>query len=165
MEVGLLTPDQIKLVLARQLKNDKRFGEMAVSLGLLDQSHVDELLCLQASHKLMFGEALMVKGYLSAEIFDRELKEYKKEEEKLSSQLDNAFNAIANKEIVKTFTDVMVMMFNDFGQQDIKSSTARPAKIKYGSFVGLSRRKSPAKTSSSIVSCRCRQSLCCKWHR
>ncbi|MBM2802554.1 MAG: hypothetical protein HW419_447, partial [Deltaproteobacteria bacterium] len=115
LDVGLLTPDQVKLVLARQPNNDKRFSEMALSLGFLNQSRVDELLHLQASHKLMLGEALMVKGYLSAEILDRELKEFKKEEEKLSSQLDNAFNAIANKEIVQTFTDLMVMMFNDFG--------------------------------------------------
>jgi CheY-specific phosphatase CheX len=134
LDVGLLTPDQVKLVLARQPNNDKRFGEMALSLGYLNQSHVDELLHLQASHKFMLGEALMVKGYLSTEILDRELKEFKKEEEKLSSQLDNAFNAIANKEIVQTFTDLMVMMFNDFGQQDIKVEQCEAGKDKVRLF-------------------------------
>jgi CheY-specific phosphatase CheX len=120
LDHGLLTVDQIKLILGRQLKSEKRFGELAVSLGLLTQARVDELLQTQSSHKLLLGEALMVKGYISVETLERELKEYKKEEDKLSTQLNAAFNTIGNKQIVKTFTDLMVMMFNNFGQQDIK---------------------------------------------
>jgi CheY-specific phosphatase CheX len=120
LDQGLLTVDQIKLILGRQLKNEKRFGELAVSLGLLTQARVDELIQTQSSHKLLLGEALMVKGYISVETLERELKEYKKEEDKLSTQLNATFNTIGNKQIVKTFTDLMVMMFNNFGQQDIK---------------------------------------------
>jgi len=120
LDHGLLTVDQIKLILGRQLKSEKRFGELAVSLGLLTQARVDELLQTQSSHKLLLGEALMVKGYISVETLERELKEYKKEEDKLSTQLNATFNTIGNKQIVKTFTDLMVMMFNNFGQQDIK---------------------------------------------
>lgn len=120
LDQGLLTVDQIKLILGRQLKSEKRFGELAVSLGLLTQARVDELLQTQSSHKLLLGEALMVKGYISVETLERELKEYKKEEDKLSTQLNATFNTIGNKQIVKTFTDLMVMMFNNFGQQDIK---------------------------------------------
>jgi len=120
LDQGLLTVDQIKLILGRQLKSEKRFGELAVSLGLLTQARVDELIQTQSSHKLLLGEALMVKGYISVETLERELKEYKKEEDKLSTQLNATFNTIGNKQIVKTFTDLMVMMFNNFGQQDIK---------------------------------------------
>ena len=120
LDQGLLTVDQIKLILGRQLKSEKRFGELAVSLGLLTQARVDELIQTQSSHKLLLGEALMVKGYINVETLERELKEYKKEEDKLSTQLNATFNTIGNKQIVKTFTDLMVMMFNNFGQQDIK---------------------------------------------
>jgi CheY-specific phosphatase CheX len=120
LDQGLLTVDQIKLILGRQLKSERRFGELAVSLGLLTQARVDELIQTQSSHKLLLGEALMVKGYISVETLERELKEYKKEEDKLSTQLNATFNTIGNKQIVKTFTDLMVMMFNNFGQQDIK---------------------------------------------
>jgi CheY-specific phosphatase CheX len=120
LDQGLLTVDQIKLILGRQLKSGKRFGELAVSLGLLTQARVDELIQTQSSHKLLLGEALMVRGYISVETLERELKEYKKEEDKLSTQLNATFNTIGNKQIVKTFTDLMVMMFNNFGQQDIK---------------------------------------------
>ena len=120
LDHGLLTVDQIKMILGRQLKNERRFGELAVSLGLLAQAQVDELLQAQSSHKLLLGEALMVKGYISVETLERELREYKREEDKLSTQLNATFNTIGNKQIVKTFTDLMVMMFNNFGQQDIK---------------------------------------------
>lgn len=120
LDHGLLSVDQVKLILGRQLNSEKRFGELAVSLGLLTQAQVDELLQAQSSHKLLLGEALMIKGYISVETLERELKEFKKEEDKLSTQLNATFNTIANKEIVKTFTDLMVMMFTKFGQQDIK---------------------------------------------
>jgi hypothetical protein len=101
LEHGLLTADQVKMILGRQLKNEKRFGELAVSLGLLAHAQVDELLQAQSSHKLLLGEALMVKGYISVETLERELREYKREEDKLSTQLNATFNTIGNKQIVK----------------------------------------------------------------
>lgn len=134
LDHGLLTVDQVKLVLGRQLKSDKRFGELAVSLGLLTQAQVDELLQAQTSHKLLLGESLIVKGYISVETLERELKEFKKEEDKLSTQLNATFNTIANKQIVKTFTDLMVMMFNNFGQQDIKVEHCETGKEKIRLF-------------------------------
>ncbi|MGH7808891.1 MAG: chemotaxis protein CheX [Candidatus Binatia bacterium] len=135
LERGLLTSDQVKLVLARQLKSDKHFGELAVSLGLLTQAQVDELLQAQSSHKILLGEALIVKGFISVDGLERELREYKKEEDKLNSQLTAAFNAIANKQIVQTFTNLMVMMLTSFGgQQDIKVEQCETGKEKVRLF-------------------------------
>lgn len=135
LERGLLTSDQVKLVLARQLKSDKQFGELAVSLDLLTQEQVDELLQAQKNHKILLGEALIVKGFISVDVLERELKEYKKEEEKLNSQLSAAFNVIANKQIVQTFTDLMVMMLTNFGgQQDIKVEQCETGKEKVRLF-------------------------------
>jgi len=134
LDHGLLSVDQVKLILGRQLKNEKRFGDLAVSLGLLTQAQIDELLQAQSSHKLLLGEALIIKGYIAVETLERELKEYKKEEVKLSTQLNATFNTIANKQIVKTFTDLMVMMFNNFGQQDIKVEQCESGKDKVRLF-------------------------------
>ena len=53
------------------------------------------------------------------EALERELKEYNKETEKFSSEVSAAFGALAHKDIVKTFTDLMLMMFTRFGKQDI----------------------------------------------
>lgn len=134
LDRGVLTVDQVKLILGRQSKNEKRFGELAMSLGLLTQAQIDELLQAQSSHKLLLGEAMIIKGYIAVETLERELKEYKKEEDKLSTQLNATFNTIANKEIVKTFTDLMVMMFNNFGQQDIKVEQCESGKDKVRLF-------------------------------
>ncbi len=121
LEAGLLSAEQVKLVLARQANNDKPFGELAVSLGLLTQAQIEGLLQNQASHRVHLGEALIIKGYLSVDALEKDLKEHKKEEEKITMQVAAAFNSIANKHIVKTFTDLMVMMFTDFAEQrDIK---------------------------------------------
>jgi len=121
LERGVLTDEQIKMVLARQSHSDKRFGELAVSMGLLRQAQIEELLQRQTGHKIYLGEALIVKGFISVEVLAKELKDYQKEEDRVALQVAAAFNAVANKQIVKTFTDLMVMMFTDFGgQQDVK---------------------------------------------
>ena len=135
LEQGLLTSDQIKIVLARQLNTDKRFGELAVSLGLLSQAQIDGLLQQQTSHKIYLGEALIVKGYITIDVLERELRDYKKEEDRVALQVAAAFNTVANKQIVKTFTDLMVMMFTDFGgQQDVKVEQCETGKEKVRLF-------------------------------
>jgi CheY-specific phosphatase CheX len=135
LEEGLLTTEQIKRVLARQSNSDKRFGELAVAMGVLSQAQVDELLQRQTSHKIHLGEALIVKGFLSVDVLDKELKEYQKEEDRVALQVAAAFNNVANTQIVKTFTDLMVMMFTDFGgQHDVKVEQCETGKDKVRLF-------------------------------
>ena len=135
LEHGLLTAEQIKLVLARQWNSDKRFGELAVAMGLLSRAQVDDLLTRQTSHKVHLGEALIVKGFIGIDVLDKELKEYQKEEDRFALQGEAAFNNVANKQIVKTFTDLMVMMFTDFGgQQDVKVEQCETGKEKVRLF-------------------------------
>jgi CheY-specific phosphatase CheX len=135
LEHGMLSADQIKLVLARQSHSDKRFGEVAVSLSVLNQTQIDELLRKQTTHKIQLAEALIIKGLISVDGLEKELREYNKEEEKLNSQLSASFNAIANKQIVQTFTDLMVLMLTNFGgQQDIKVEQCETGKEKVRLF-------------------------------
>jgi CheY-specific phosphatase CheX len=120
LESGMLTADQVYHVL-KQLRPDKHFGEVAVGLGVLTQTQLEKLSQCQSGHRILLGEALIAKGFISVEVLEKELKEFKNAEEKDSLQINEAFNTIANKEIVKTFTDLMVMMFSNFGgHQDIK---------------------------------------------
>jgi len=134
LELGMLTADQVYHVL-NQLRPDKQFGEVAVSLGLLSPSQLEKLKQTQSSHRILLGEALIAKSFLTVEVLEKELKEYKREEEKVSLKINEAFNAVANKEIVKTFTDLMVMMFTNFGgQQDIKVEQCETGKEKVRLF-------------------------------
>jgi CheY-specific phosphatase CheX len=135
LEQGLLTAEQVRVILGRQSHSDKRFGELAVTMGMLKQAQLDELLQHQISHKIQLGEALIVKGFLSVDAIDKELKEYQREEDRVALQVAAAFNTVANKQIVKTFTDLMVMMFTDFGgQQDVKVEQCETGKDKVRLF-------------------------------
>lgn len=120
LDRGLMTAEQIKQVLQHQRRNNLRFGEIAVAIGLLTQVQVNELLEDQEmTHRVRLGEALVTKGYLTLETLERELKDYNKESEQFASEVSTAFSTVAHKEIVRTFTDLMLMMFTRFGKQDI----------------------------------------------
>lgn len=120
LEKGLLTAEQVKQVLQHQRQTNQRFGEIAVGLGYLTKSQLDELLEDQESnHRLRLGEALVSKGYITLENLEKELKEYNKESEHFAAEVSAAFSNVAHKQIVKTFTDLMLMMFTRFGKQDI----------------------------------------------
>ena len=120
LERGWLSATQITEILDQQKRKTSRFEELAVQLGYLTQAQVDELLQIQeTSHRVRLGEALLLKGFITLESLDRELKEYNKETEKFSSEVSNAFGALAHKDIVTTFTDLMLLMFTRFGKQDI----------------------------------------------
>jgi len=135
LEHGLLTTEQIKTVLARQSNSDKRFGDLAVAMGVLSQAQFDALLHRQTSHKICLGEALIVKGFITVEALAKELKEYQKDEDRVSLQVTETFNTIANQQIVRTFTDLMVMMLTDFGgQQDVKVEQCETGKEKVRLF-------------------------------
>lgn len=120
LERGMLTAEQIKQVLQQQKRNNQRFGEIAIALGFLTQAQLNELLDSQdASHRVKLGDALVSKGYLTVETLEKEFKDYNKEAEKFASEVSDAFSNVAHKNIVKTFTDLMLMMFTRFGKQDI----------------------------------------------
>jgi CheY-specific phosphatase CheX len=120
LERGLLTADQIKQVLQQQRKTNQRFGEIAVAFGFLTQVQLEELVGEQdTSHRLRLGEALLSKRYITIETLEKDLKEYNKESEKFAYEVSTAFSNIAHKQIIKTFTDLMLVMFTRFGKQDI----------------------------------------------
>ena len=120
LERGWLSPAQIKDINEQQKNKALRFEALALQCGYLNQAQIDELLQLrETSHRVKLGEALVLKGFITLESLDRELKEYNKETEKFSSEVSNAFRALAHKDIVQTFTDLMLLMFTRFGKQDI----------------------------------------------
>jgi CheY-specific phosphatase CheX len=74
------------------------------------------------------------KGYLTLEILEKEFKEYDKEEEKLSAELAAAFDKVRNKDLVKTFTDLMMIMFTRFAKQELKIEQCEIGKDKVRLF-------------------------------
>jgi len=135
LEEGLLSSEQVKRILARQAQGDLLFGDAAVSLGLLSPAQVQELLKRQTGHRIHLGEALIVKGFISVDALDEELKEFQKAEARVAEHLASVFSLVSNKEIVKTFTDFMMLMFTDFGgQRDVKVEHCETGKEKIRLF-------------------------------
>ena len=135
LERGLLTAEQIKQILDQERSTGLRFGEQAVAMGSLTQTQVDELVQDQeGNHRVRLGEVLVMKGHLTLETLEKELKEYKKEEEKTSSEVSAAFSKLLHKNLVKTFTDLMIMMFTQFAKQDIKIERCETGKDKVRLF-------------------------------
>jgi CheY-specific phosphatase CheX len=135
LERSLLTAEQIKQILNQQRKTGLRFGEQAVAMGSLTQTQVDELLQeQQASHRVLLGEVLVMKGYLTLEMLEKEFKEYKIAEEKISSEVSDAFGKLLHKNLVKTFTDLMILMFTQFAKQNIKIECCEMGKDKVRLF-------------------------------
>jgi CheY-specific phosphatase CheX len=135
LERGWLNAAQIKDILEQQKRKALHFGELAVQSNYLTQAQVDELLQIQdISHRIRLGEALVLKGFITVESLDRELKEYNQETETFSSEVSNAFSVLAHKDIVTTFTDLMLLMFTRFGKQDIIIERCESGKEKIRRF-------------------------------
>jgi CheY-specific phosphatase CheX len=135
LEKGWLTADQIKQILDSQKRTNYRFGEQAVLSGLLTQAQVEALLNEQeTSHRVLLGEVLVSKGYLTLDALEREFKEYDKEEAKLSSELAAAFEKVRNRDLVKTFTDLIMIMFTRFAKQELKIERCESGKDKVRLF-------------------------------
>jgi CheY-specific phosphatase CheX len=130
LEKGLLTAEQVKKLLDHQNKVDRTFGDLAVAMGFLSPSQVDELLQAPASQRIFLAEALVSKGYLTAEVLERELKEYRKDEEKILSEIAAAFGKLLHRDIVTTFTDLLIIMFTRFANQSVKIEQCETGKDK-----------------------------------
>ncbi|MDH3442996.1 MAG: chemotaxis protein CheX [Deltaproteobacteria bacterium] len=135
LERGWVTAEQIRRILELQKKTNYRFGEQAVLLGIMTQDQVSELLEEQdLSHRVLLGEVLVAKGYLTLEALEKEFKEYRKEEERISAELAATFDKLQNKDLVKTFTDLMMIMFTRFAKQELKIEQCETGKEKVRLF-------------------------------
>jgi CheY-specific phosphatase CheX len=135
LERGWLTAEQIKRILELQKKTNYRFGEQAIVMGVMTQQQVNELLDEQdLSHRVLLGEVLVAKGYLTLEALEKEFREFSREEEKFSSELSAAFEKVRNKDLVKTFTDLMMIMFTRFAKQELKIERCETGKEKVRLF-------------------------------
>lgn len=130
MEIGMLNAAQVKKVHEQQKKTDRRFGELAVDMGFLVQPQVDQLLEAQSHRKVLLGEALVLKGYITVEDLEKELKSYKEEQEKISSEVSTFLSKVLHHDVVEVFVDLVIKMFARFGKQTLKIEQCEMGKKK-----------------------------------
>ena len=78
LERGWLTPAQIKTCSSSRKEKLCALANWRCELGLLNQAQVDAMLQHdgETRHRVRLGEALVLKGFITLESLDRELKEY-----------------------------------------------------------------------------------------
>lgn len=76
---GLLTEDEVEAINKMQMQYDKRFGDIAIERGYLTDSQVDSLLAKQGNPYMQFIQALMEESKLSAAVLDKTLSVFQKE--------------------------------------------------------------------------------------
>lgn len=130
MEKGMLSAEQVKKIHVEQKKADRRFGELAMDMGFLVQPQVDELLETQTARKVLLGEALVLKGYVTIEDLEIELKSYKEEQEKISTEVSTFLSKVLHHDVVEVFVDLVIKMFARFGKQTLKIEQCETGKKK-----------------------------------
>ncbi|MFW6324638.1 MAG: hypothetical protein ACOC0U_06185 [Desulfovibrionales bacterium] len=93
VEKGLLTDDQVELIIRRQHREDGFFAELAERSGFLTKRQSRKLISLQKGRHLHLGEALVALGHLSEMEFAEAIPEFlareKTREKQRKSILDN----------------------------------------------------------------------------
>ncbi|MCK4503312.1 MAG: chemotaxis protein CheX [Desulfuromonadales bacterium] len=77
IKMGLMKQEQRNLILEAQRHEDLQFGEMAVQLGILSPAQVQQVLDKQRSEHLFIGEALVKLRFISNKQLERCLVDFK----------------------------------------------------------------------------------------
>ena len=75
----LMTEEQAEEVNHKQMQQDRRFGDIAVSLGYLSEVQVERLLALQGSHYIRFCQSAIDKEIMTLEQIEGAMDYFKKE--------------------------------------------------------------------------------------
>ncbi len=102
INLGFMTANEVDRVHNLQSIADKKFGEIAIQINLLDEEKLNILLSTQKSGHVLLGQAMIDKGYMTLEKYEEALNNYKRD----YCLTDDQFKLIQNgdiDEIVNTF--------------------------------------------------------------
>ena len=117
---GFITAKEADTINDRQRSLDKRFGEVAISLELLDDPQIDELLTIQKREKIFFGEILILKNFKSQDQLDAELAHFESEQKLEVVELDDKIAAIDKDGIIKDSIGILQKLYSRIVHDHIK---------------------------------------------
>ena len=117
---GFITAKEADTINDRQRSLDKRFGEVAISLELLDDPQIDELLTIQKREKIFFGEILILKNFMSQDQLDAELAHFESEQKLEVVELDDKIAAIDKDGIIKDSIGILQKLYSRIVHDHIK---------------------------------------------
>ena len=119
VERGVLSEDQVRHVNAQQKTTDRLFGDMAVDLGYLTPDQLADLVEIQKSSRLFLGEALVEKGFLTADEVDRELAQFKAEQQASQMMIRGALVQLKGAELVVDVLDMVLKLFKRIVHENV----------------------------------------------
>lgn len=84
----LITQQQADAINVRQMMEDRRFGDIAVEMGLLTKAQVKHLLNLQGAPYVQFTQAVTDMGLVSVDLIEETLREYQKSKGYTSADIE-----------------------------------------------------------------------------
>jgi len=104
----------------KQRSLDKRFGEVCIDMGLLDEIQIDQLLRIQKKEKVFFGEVLLIKDFITKSTLDKELAIFEELQKIEVVQLDDAIEALDKENVIKEAIGVFVKLYSRIVLEPIK---------------------------------------------
>ena len=108
---NLITKKEAEKINDKQRSLDKRFGEVAISLELLSDPQIMDLLAIQKKEKIFFGEILILKKFMSEEALHVELKNFEKQQNIEVVELDDKIKAIDKDGIIKSALEIFQTLY------------------------------------------------------
>ncbi len=105
IDAGYMTAAHVERVNALQAQQDKRFGEIAIDEGFMNQDQLTELLGQQNKRHLLISQALVDRNVLTYEEVESVLNEYRKDSGLTAAE----YEALRNNDI-DTVTRAIVKM-------------------------------------------------------
>jgi hypothetical protein len=123
---GLLSEPQVLITHTEQRKSDKKFGEIAVHLGFLKRSQLDELLREQAEARILIGEALVQKGHLTRESLEGAFEAYRLEQARAEAEVRARLADAPRPAVVEAAVDVSTRVLLRLGGVSAKLARVAP---------------------------------------
>lgn len=128
IEAGLMTAQQVQEVHTLQMSQDKRFGTIAVERGYISSASLDELLGKQARRHLALSQALLDRGVFSFEQLETALADFKSATNLTEAEIE----AIKNNDVdavVATFFRSFELALLLNAVSDSSASVAAPVRL------------------------------------
>lgn len=116
----LISEKEANTINDKQRILDQRFGEVAISLGLLTDPQIGELLQIQKKEKIFFGEVLILKNFMTQEILDNELALFEKQQHIEVVELDDKIKAIDKDGLIKDAIGILQTLYSRVVHDHIK---------------------------------------------
>lgn len=104
----------------KQRSLDKRFGEVSIEMGLLDETQIEKLLKIQKKEKVFFGQVLLLKGFIDKTTLDNELALFEELQKIDVIELDDTIEALDKDNLIKDALGVFTKLYSRIVLEHIK---------------------------------------------